>query len=419
MNAHWKKTGLALLAGSCLLAGCAKSPQTAQETAAVVPVSLARAAPRDLPETLRLPGRVMPREQTSVVATAAGQVQSVLVGVGDAVKKGQLLATLEAGGSQTTLNEAKQALNGLETQLRRLQTASLGGDGDSLTPAGAAQRISQLEQEAQSKLTALFTSLQTPGPQTLPELVRIGRQIQQAQSQVSLLQAQALIGKSLEVFRAPLLQTLQAQLVQAHQAVRLAEAQLQAARITAPFDGVILGKNAVAGTPSGPGVPLFSVGSVADVDFEVLVDPALQARLKPGQTAQVQIGDHAPVTVPLASVSPSLDLQAKSFTAHATLDNEQGSYKPGEVGQALITLDPHTGALTVPTAAILHDAQGSYVLQVQGDTAVKKPITTGYNNGTYTEVLTGLKADEDVIHEGLDRVQPGTKVRVAASETRG
>ncbi|PWK14340.1 efflux RND transporter periplasmic adaptor subunit [Tumebacillus permanentifrigoris] len=419
MNVHWKKTGLTLLAGSLLLAGCAKSPQATQE-ATVVPVSMARATPRDLPETLLLPGRVMPREQTSVVATTAGQIQSVLVHVGDSVKKGQLLATLESGGSQSSLNETRLALNGLETQVRHLQTTALGNTDGALTPASLPQKITQLEQEAQANLTTLIANLQSPSSlQTLPQLVHIGRQIQQAQSQVSLLQAQTLIGKSLEVFRAPLLQTLQAQLVQARQAVRFAEAQLQATRITSPFDGVILAKNAIAGTPSGPGVPLFSVGSVADVDFEILVDSALQTRLKQGQTARVQIGGHAPVTVQLASVSPSLDVQAKSFTAHATLDNESSAYKPGEVGQAMITLDPHRGALSVPTSAILQDAQGSYVLQVQGGTAIKKPITTGYNNGTYTEVLTGLQANDEVIHEGLDRVQPGTKVQIAAAQTRG
>ncbi|MBL0387736.1 efflux RND transporter periplasmic adaptor subunit [Tumebacillus sp. ITR2] len=421
MNAYWKQTGLTIASLSLFFAGCAKSPQVAEE-ATIVPVSIDRATPRDLPETLVLPGRVMPREQTPVLATAAGQVQSVLVQVGDSVKKGQLLATLDTGSSQATLQEAKGAIAGIEAQIRRLQsgngiaTAGISSVGGSLAD-DTSRKIALLESQVQTQILALAQALEKPGPDTPEKLLSISQQLQRAQSQVSLLQTQAFVGKSLDVFKAPLLQTLQAQLVQAHQALHLAEAQVKAAQITSPFDGVVLSKNAIAGTPSGPGVPLFSVGDVAQVDFEVLVDPTLQARLKQGQAANVQVGEHSPVPTTLASVSPSLDLQAKSFTAHAQLDNDAGEYKPGQVGQALITLDPHTGVLTVPTSSILHEGSTAYVLLAQGETAVKKTVTTGYNNGTYTEILTGLKKDDPVIHEGLDRVQPGTKIQIITSGT--
>ncbi|KEO84465.1 efflux RND transporter periplasmic adaptor subunit [Tumebacillus flagellatus] len=430
MNLHWKKTGLQLSLLTLLLAGCAKSPQTAQ-TETVIPVSVERAAPRDLPEQLVLPGRVMPREQTPVLATAAGRVQAVLVQVGDSVKKGQELATLDTGSSQASLTEAKTAIAGLEAQIRRLQTAALPTGFDvssssnastasaSALPGDISRKISQIETKMQLQIATLAAVLEKPGPDALPKLLAISQQLQRAQSEVSLLQTQAVVGQSLDLFKAPLLQTLQAQLVQAHQALRLAQAQVQAAHITSPFDGVILSKTAVAGTPSGPGVPLFTVGDVSNVDFEILVDPTMQTRLKQGQKANVQVGEHAAVQTTLGSVSPSLDPQAKSFTAHATLENATGDFKPGQVGLASITLDPHAGVLSVPTASILHEGEKTYVLLAPNGTAVKRAVATGYNNGTYTEIRSGLQKNDPVIHEGLDRVQPGTKIKVISSGTPG
>lgn len=419
MKAQRKRRKFWLAMCCCLLVGCTPSPQAAQEAVAVS-VSVERVTARDLPETLLLPGRVIPRVQSAVVTTAPGQVQSVLAQVGDFVKKGQLLATLNTSASQASLLEARQALIGLEQQIHRVQNAAFAptytGDGTasnlSVRPDPLKEEIAQLESQAQQQLAELLQGFQKPSSETLAHLLHIGRQLQESERQLSLLQTQTNLESALDMLRAPLLQTLQTQLLQARQAVRLAEAQLQAASLTAPFDGVILAQQAVANTPAAPGVALFQVGDVQQVDFELLVDSSVQAKLKPGQVTHVKIGDQHEVSTTLTSVSPALDLQAKSFTAHALLTNAQDTYKPGQVGQALVTLDPHRDVLTLRTAAILHDPHGAYVLRVQNGVAVTQRVEVGYNDGTHTEIRSGLAQDAEVISEGADRVHSGSKVNI-------
>jgi len=72
-------------------------------------------------------------------------------------------------------------------------------------------------------------------------------------------------------------------------------------------------------------------------------------------------------------------------------------------------------AVVAPNAAVQLGTDGSYVYVVKDDSTVSvRKITTGPADATRTTILTGLKAGEMVVVDGVDRLKEGAKVRLIA-----
>lgn len=417
-----KRTGLrrvpVLVLCTALFLACAKEPpQPPKETA--TPVTVHKVGQRDLPETLLLPGRVVAKQEVQVSAPLPGRVQEVLVGVGDTVSKGQVMARLETSQQgEEGLQEAREALAAMEAQYARVEQ-------ELLPPADGQKEAFRLQQLVKHRVEKLVKATQVQAladPQVLRDA---GTELTALQRDWFRLQNQTVSQERLSSAAAPLLQSMQVQIGQARQAVRLAETQLEAGRLTSPIDGVVLAANVSDGAAVAPGLPLFAVGDLSRVEFEILVDPDQQTFLAKGQVAEVQVGDLTPVRTKLASVSPALQPQSKSFTARTPLDNPKRLYKPGMFGRATVTLNPHPNVLAVPKAALLTDKNGRHSVLKIGHPAqtsrtasgadpipVQTPVELGYDNGTWVEIRKGLTAGDRVVVEGLHLWQPGRPVQI-------
>ncbi len=70
--------------------------------------------------------------------------------------------------------------------------------------------------------------------------------------------------------------------------------------------------------------------------------------------------------------------------------------------------------LAIPQAAVLSDQQGTYVYVVGADNrAVQRRVTLGQTAGTLATVVSGLKQDEVIVSDGLQRVRPNQPVNPA------
>lgn len=407
MNRFDKPRWLLFLIPFLLVTGCGpKTGGQPEETA--IPVSTHQVTTRDLPETLLLPGRVVAKQEAPVTAKLPGKVQEVYAKVGDSVQSGQLLALLEVPGAESNVNQARAALQAMEAQYARMQQSMNSAPVDD-------QDINALRQQITERLAWLGNQAQSSSPDRT-ELERAGRELVELQAKLAALTTQRAVSESVRGFTAPLLQSIEAQINQARQAVRMAEAQAGAGRITSPINGVVLAQTAAKGTPATPGYPLFSVGTAQEVEFELLVDPAQQAKLKQGQAVNVQVESLPALTSQITSVSPALQPQMKSFTARAPLPAATADYKPGMFGQAIVTIHPHQGVLAVPKQVVLQDQSGPYVLSIRENRAVQVRVERGYDNGTWVEILKGLKKGDQVISEGIERVHPDALVKVVTTK---
>jgi multidrug efflux system membrane fusion protein len=121
----------------------------------------------------------------------------------------------------------------------------------------------------------------------------------------------------------------------------------------------------------------------------------------------------------LLTIDNQIDPNTGTFRCKAVFDNADGALFPNQFVNARLQVDVRRHALTVPSAAIQHGAQGTYVYVVKPDkTADMRPVQVELSEGT-TSVVTGVNEGEQVVTDGADKLQPHARVIPSGSEGSG
>ena len=207
-------------------------------------------------------------------------------------------------------------------------------------------------------------------------------------------------------------QQADAQLRQAQAQVRLARQALSDATIVSPIDGFVTGKPAKVGQVVSPGTPVASIVSLDGVYFEGQVPETEIANVSIGQTATVTL-DAIPgrtFTGSVVAIDPKAESLGRLFAARIAINNAGSIIKPGMFGQAVLKLKSIPGAVTVPLDAVKKIEDKSYVFVKNGDVARRVQVKVGQQTGDRIQVI-GLSPNEQVILQGKDLVQDGSKIR--------
>jgi HlyD family secretion protein len=210
--------------------------------------------------------------------------------------------------------------------------------------------------------------------------------------------------------------------------VDAARAALERTRIRAPFDGTVAEINGELGefiTPSPVGVP--TLPSVDLIDNSCLyitapIDEVDAPQIRAGMAARITLDAFKDKSYEghVRRVAPYVletEKQARTVEIEAEIDTKEGreALLPGYSADVEVILAVRDNVLRVPTPALI---EGKYVLLIDPATgkAVRREIKTGIGNWDYTEVLSGLKAGDQIV-TSIDRagVVDGAKVRVEAA----
>ncbi|MES2809263.1 MAG: efflux RND transporter periplasmic adaptor subunit [Bacteroidota bacterium] len=109
-------------------------------------------------------------------------------------------------------------------------------------------------------------------------------------------------------------------------------------------------------------------------------------------------------------IDGQFDKTTGAITVRATFPNAQGLIRSGNTGKIRLSLQ-HANALTVPESATIEMQDKVFVFALADSNKVKKvPITIeGKNNGSYI-VKDGLKAGDQIVLSGIDKLQEGNKI---------
>jgi membrane fusion protein, multidrug efflux system len=109
--------------------------------------------------------------------------------------------------------------------------------------------------------------------------------------------------------------------------------------------------------------------------------------------------------------SPQVDFATGTLTARALFDNKDGALLAGLFVRVRTPIAQQDKALLTRNDAIGTSQEGSYVLVVGPDNVVeRRVITTGVRDGQLRVIESGLKPDDWVVTEGVQRAFPGAKV---------
>jgi multidrug efflux system membrane fusion protein len=157
--------------------------------------------------------------------------------------------------------------------------------------------------------------------------------------------------------------------------------------------------------------------------------PQVMKRLRTGAALPVDAFDRSDTTKlatgTLATVDNQVDTSTGTVKLRANFDNQDNALFPSQFVNAKLLVDTLHDVTIVPTAAVQRGAPGTYVYVVNADNTVSvRVVKIGPADGLNTSVTSGLKAGEQVVIDGADRLRDKAAVTVnnaapAATGTTG
>lgn len=204
-------------------------------------------------------------------------------------------------------------------------------------------------------------------------------------------------------------------------AIDSAKLNLDYSRITAPFDGriglrLVDPGNIVHASDTGGLAVITQVHPIALV-FSLPEDniPEIQRRLHAGATLTVDAYDrtltHKLATGTLIAIDNQIDPTTGTVRLKAQFPNIDASLFPNQFVNAKLLLRVEPNVRVVPTAAVQHGPQGTFVYVVGPDDKVAiRPVTTGPTQDDVVAIEKGVEDSDVVVTDGVDRLTPGAKV---------
>ena len=173
------------------------------------------------------------------------------------------------------------------------------------------------------------------------------------------------------------------------------------ATLTAPFDGVVIARNALPGVFTQDGNGLFTLIDASVIKLELEVSEMDSPLVMPGQpvTAHFDALPGASYQAKLMLVVPTIDGHTRTMHADAEVQNVDHRVIPGMAGQAQIEVAGKTGVPAIPLAALNRQDGELFVYRLDGDKARRTKVTLGVDDGEMVEVTAGL-GDKDVVLVG-------------------
>jgi cobalt-zinc-cadmium efflux system membrane fusion protein len=174
-------------------------------------------------------------------------------------------------------------------------------------------------------------------------------------------------------------------------------------RVTAPFAGVVVERQATVGELSNPGTPLFAVADVSHMWAQLDIYEIDIPHVRSGQSVVLHVAGMPGEAVAgrISWVGSQLDSRTRTLPARAVLDNPEGRLKANMFARAVVTVRDAQPAVVVPRAAVQWEGCCNVVF-VQDSATTYHPVKVhlGPAAGTLVEVRRGLSGGETIVTQG-------------------
>jgi len=313
-------------------------------------VTTAAVEKRDMGSLVQATGIIKPKvgAEVKVGARITGKVEHLYANIGDRVKKGQILVRLEQDDLKARADQAE---------------------------------ASYLEAEAAFNKAKIDLERDKP-------LAQAGYISQQ---NIDVLQNVHDMAK--------------ARLMRAKADQDYAKAQLSYATITAPIGGTIASVTTQQGetVAAGLNAPTFiTIIDLNKLEVNAYIDETDVGKIGVGQEALFTVDTFADKDFKgkVTAIYPRAVLQENvvNYITLISIENSEGKLKPDMTANVTITLQKKKGVLAVPGAAVTREGGRKYVmLQAKDGKTTRREVKTGWKEGTYLEITSGLKEGDVVV----------------------
>lgn len=333
---------------------------------------------------LNASGYVVARRQATVSSKVTGRVAEVFIEEGMAVENGAPLARLDDSTVRPLYDLAQRQLDSARKNLAEVQV-----------------RV----EEAQRTLHRT-------------EQLRTQKLVSEAQLDAARAEAQALAAR---------LEALKSEVGVSESNVRVRAQDLRDLEVTAPFEGVVVSKDAQPGEvispmSAGGGFTRTGIATIVDMtsrEIEVDVNEAFINRVHAGQKTEAVLDAYPDWSIPshVINIVPTADRQKATVRVRIGFDALDPRILP-DMGVKVRFLENSSSAtqapaavVRIPAAAVLSDADVRYVWRVRDATVERVAIRTGAERDGQIDVLSGLNAGDVVVARPVEGLKEGAKIK--------
>ncbi len=355
---------------------------------AVAPVRLGGGTPAETAGVvLSANGYVEARHQASVAARTTGRLAAVLVEEGDPVDSSQVVARLIDEDQRALLQQAEANLALARARLAQAKAAEHDAER-------RARRRTELQDNN------LISEEEGQGAETAAEGARADRQAAEAGVKVALANVES------------------------------ARLELDKTRVSAPFAGVVLRKDAEVGEIVGPIMTsstaragaVVTIADLRTLEVGVDINESYIARLSPGMPADIVLDAHPEVHFPgeIRAIYPSADRDKATIPVRVRFLLPDDRIRP-DLGAKVSFLEKRQPAeivtvkklLRIPASAVRARNGESMVWLVREGKVEPVTISVGERQGSDIEVQSGLNEGDQVVANGSPRLHKGMRVKAA------
>ncbi len=196
------------------------------------------------------------------------------------------------------------------------------------------------------------------------------------------------------------------------------EAQLDMARVKAPFSGVVETIMLKEGELAAPGMQVIQMVSLNNLKLYGNISARYMTSIKKGEMVIVTFPDveGLNVEVPIHRVGNVIDNASRTFRIEMKINNRQKKLKPNMYSTIQVNDFKTASTFVVPSVAIKQDIKGNYLYvasREEGEIkARKRYIETGLSFKDQTMIREGVSQGEEVIVKGFAQVSDGVNISV-------
>jgi HlyD family secretion protein len=352
-----------------------------------VPVITARVSRSTIRSVISTNGKIEPVQNFEAHAPVGTTVKRVLVKEGDHVKKGQLLAELNAASARS---QAAQALAQVRTSEADINALQHGGTQEEVLTLQAELVKARGTYEAAQRNLAALKNLQQTGAASPGEVQTAQNQLDAAGAELKLLES-----KQTDRYSRPEVARVEAQHSEAESSYSAAQDVLSQLSIRAPFDGIVYSLPVKPNVWVNPGDLILQEADLSKVLVRAYVDEPDVARLTPGEKIEVT-WDAMPGRIwngTVTAIPAAVKLRGTRNVGETTCVVANQDYKllPNiNVGVTIVTAE-HANALTIPREALREDDSVPYVFQIVSNNEIeRRNVQTSISNLTKVEITDGI-----------------------------
>jgi HlyD family secretion protein len=340
--------------------------KTAQKEEAARPgrATTAVVAPRDISFAITAAGEITPAEQVSVRPEISGRINLLSVDIGDRIKKGDILFTLDDQDLQTEKAQRQIEIEGSKLQVN-------------------AARLALERAELSFKRTQELAEVELVSQEVFDN-TRLERDVAR---------------NALEI--------AQNNLERTGKMLQIVEDKLVRTKIVAPFDCTILTRpvsigQAVSGASGvAGGTEVLTIADLGELIINAHINQADVTRMSVNQPVQIEVEAVAGLKLKgrLDRIAPQATIRngIKGFATRIIVkNNSESGVRPGMTANLTIPLQGASDVLAVPLAAVFTDQGERFAYVQQGGKFERVPIRIGVTDYDFAEVTSGLQGGETV-----------------------